>query len=139
MVLSWAPIKMCFGLLFVFGFSVIQFSLIASLLAALNGIASGGEVATTKKSTWKFSSLQIGIYVWIGILITHLPISILLGEPQIGVAGLVIQIIGFRFYDGRPQPDPCNPMCDDLANQITSNDLGVPFKKSCGKRKCVRF
>lgn len=43
------------------------------ILAAGNGIASGGEVSTTKKSTERFSSLQVGIYVWVGILVIHLP------------------------------------------------------------------
>ncbi len=71
------------GLLLVFGVSVASFSLAALLLAALNGIASGGEVSTTKKSTQKYSSLQIGMYIWIGILVTHLPLSLFLGEKQV--------------------------------------------------------
>lgn len=74
------------GLFLVFGFSIAIFSVLAMLLAAINGIASGGEVATTKKSTQKFSSLQIGIYVWVGILVTHLPLALLLGEKQVPLA-----------------------------------------------------
>jgi len=71
------------GLTMVFGFSLSRFSLLALILAAINGIASGGEVATTKKSTEKYSSLQIGIYIWAGILITHLPLSLMTGEHQL--------------------------------------------------------
>jgi len=71
------------GLFLIFGISLSIFSFLALLMAGVNGIASGGEVATTKKTTEKFSSLQIGIYVWAGILITHLPLSLLFGEKQI--------------------------------------------------------
>lgn len=70
------------GLAFVFGFSIERFTVLALLMAALNGIASGGEVATTKKPTQKYSSLMVSIAVWIGILITHLPASLIAGETQ---------------------------------------------------------
>lgn len=71
------------GLFLTFGLSLTVFSLTAMLLAALNGIASGGEVATSKKSTQNYSSLQLITYSWILILITHLPLSILNAEPQL--------------------------------------------------------
>lgn len=71
------------GLILVFGFSLAKFSFLALILAAINGVASGGEVSITKKITQKFSSLQIGIYVWAGIFITHLPLSLVFGEQQI--------------------------------------------------------
>lgn len=71
------------GLALIFKISLVKFSLLALTLAAVNGIASGGEVATTKIPTKRFSSLQVSIYVWLGILITHLPLSILFGETQI--------------------------------------------------------
>jgi len=74
------------GLLLLFGFSLAKFSLLALLLAVINGVASGGEVATTKKSSEKYSSLQISIYVWAGILLTHLPLSLLFQEKQIPLA-----------------------------------------------------
>jgi drug/metabolite transporter (DMT)-like permease len=104
------------GLIIIFGFSIATFSILAMLLAAINGIASGGEVATTKKSTQKFSSLQVGIYVWVGIFITHLPLSIFMREKQIiptfdsawiamslfALAGLLafwLVIEGFKYVD----------------------------------------
>jgi drug/metabolite transporter (DMT)-like permease len=71
------------GLFLIFGLSLAKFSFLALILAAINGVASGAEVATTKKSTEKFSSLQVSVYVWFGIFITHLPLSLLSGEPQI--------------------------------------------------------
>ena len=104
------------GLVLIFGLSFSKFSLLALILAAVNGIASGGEVATTKKSTEKLSSLQVSIYVWLGILLTHLPISILSGERQVqfvlnptwfamlafagvGLAAFWLVIEGYKYVD----------------------------------------
>ncbi len=96
--------------------SLTVFSFTAMLLAALNGIASGGEVASSKKSTQKYASLQITVYSWILILITHLPLSIIRGEVQLtpafnlewfamlgyalsGLAGFWLVIEGFKHVD----------------------------------------
>mgnify|MGYP000728179508 CR=1 FL=1 len=104
------------GLALVFGLSLAKFSLIALLLAAINGIASGGEVSTTKKSTHKYSSLMVGNAVWLGILVTHLPLSLLTNEKQwpiaidqnwaamlaysfAGLAAFWLVIEGFKFVD----------------------------------------
>lgn len=104
------------GLFLVFGISLQYFTFLALFMAALNGVASGGEVATTKKTTHKFSSLQIGIYVWAGILITHLPLSLIFGETQIipqfnfvwfsmltfalvGLTAFWLVIEGFKYVD----------------------------------------
>lgn len=104
------------GLFLVFGISLQYFTFLALFMAALNGVASGGEVATTKKTTHKFSSLQIGIYVWAGILVTHLPLSLIFGETQIipqfnfiwfsmlafalvGLAAFWLVIEGFKYVD----------------------------------------
>lgn len=104
------------GLFFTFGFSLATFSLAGLLLAAFSGVASGGEVASTKKSTHYFSSLQLSVYSWFFILITHLPISYFSGEhwavPALnaewfamlayagtGLLGLWLVIEGFRYVD----------------------------------------
>jgi len=104
------------GLLLTFGLSLAFFSIGAMLLAALNGIASGGEVATSKKSTERYSSLQLTVYSWILILCTHLPISLLARETQLmpafnlewfamlayaltGLGGFWLVIEGFRHVD----------------------------------------
>ncbi len=71
------------GLVLTFDISLSTFSIGAMLLAALNGIASGGEVATSKKSTDRYSSLQVTTYSWLLIFVTHLPISLFLGERQL--------------------------------------------------------
>ncbi len=71
------------GLLVVFSTSLGTFSVLALLLAGFNGIASGGEVATTKLVPEKFSAMQTSIMVWGSIFVTHLSLSFLLGETQI--------------------------------------------------------
>ena len=104
------------GLLLTFGLSLGSFSIAAMLLAALNGLASGGEIATSKKSTRRYSSLQLTLYSWVLILLTHLPISLILGERQIppafdlewaamlgyaasGLGGFWLVIEGFKYID----------------------------------------
>ncbi len=104
------------GLVVTFGYSLAVFSLVAMLLAAFNGVASGAEIATSKKSSGKYSSLQITIYSCVFVLITHLPLSLLLGENQVmpafdrqwlamlglattGFGGYWLAIEGFKFVD----------------------------------------
>ncbi len=70
------------GLILIFGLSLAQFSLLGMLMAALNGVASGGEVSMTKKTTDKYPSLLITTYVWVGIFISHLIMSLAVGETQ---------------------------------------------------------
>lgn len=85
------------GLVVMFGFSLGKFTLLAMLMAAINGMASGGEVATTKKPTEKYSSLQVGVYVWLGIFITHLPVSLIIGEGQVPLEFNVAWLSMFAF------------------------------------------
>ncbi len=104
------------GLFLTFGLSLALFSVTAMLLAAFSGIASGGEVATSKKSTQKYSSLQLTAYSWILILATHFPLSMLTGETQLmpavnlewlamlgyalsGLVGFWLVIEGFKQVD----------------------------------------
>lgn len=78
----FAIILALIGLTFTFGFSLTKFSLLGLAMAGINGIASGAEVSTSKKSSKKYSSLLITTYCWVGILITHLPLSLLTHEKQ---------------------------------------------------------
>ena len=104
------------GLALTFGLSLEKFSFLALGMAALNGVASGGEVSTTKRTTSKYSSLMITFYIWLGIFITHLPLSLVTHEKQwplawdkdwgamlaFALAGLVafwLVIEGFKFVD----------------------------------------
>lgn len=103
------------GMGVVFGLSLQYFSFLALAMAAVSGAASGGEVSLTKKLP-HLTSLQLIIYVGIGIVVTHLPLAMIFGEhlPSVdhisawsGMAGFTIvgivafwlAVEGFRFVD----------------------------------------
>jgi drug/metabolite transporter (DMT)-like permease len=71
------------GLAFVVGGLAIPFALLGLALAALNGIASGGEVATSKKVSSKYPPALLVFWGWVFTVLTHLPLSLLLGEKQV--------------------------------------------------------
>lgn len=73
----------CVGMYFIFSFSLVAFTLLAALMAMLNGVASGGEISFSKKISGSYSTLYITWLSWIIIVITNAPISILLGETQL--------------------------------------------------------
>jgi drug/metabolite transporter (DMT)-like permease len=52
-------------------------------MAVLNGIASGGEVAFSKKLSDKYSPLYLTTLSWLIIAATSLPLSLALGESQV--------------------------------------------------------
>ncbi len=104
------------GLALVFGASLIAFAPLALLLAAVNGIASGGEVSSSKKASDKYPPALIVFYGWLATLVTHFPLSIALGEPQVSVhfdyawlwmlvyaavnaSAFWLVIVGFRYVD----------------------------------------
>jgi drug/metabolite transporter (DMT)-like permease len=70
------------GMSIVFSFSLIVFTVLAVGAALLNGIASGGEIASSKKLTGDYSPLYVAWLSWVIIFITNTPISLLLGEVQ---------------------------------------------------------
>ena len=76
MLLSFA------GLALVFGVSFEQFAVLALILAVINGVASGGEVASSKRLSTTYSSLNLSFWEWFVTLATHLPIALLLHEHQ---------------------------------------------------------
>lgn len=88
-----------FGLALTFYHSLGTFSFLALTLAGVNGFSSGAEVSTTKLVPPQFSAIQTSIMVWGAIFITHLPVSLLLGEtqvvPQFNIHWLAM--LGFTF------------------------------------------
>lgn len=70
------------GMYLIFSFSVVAFSLVAVILAIVNGIASGGEISFSKKLSGKYSPLYISWLSWLIICLSNAPISIFLGEAQ---------------------------------------------------------
>ncbi len=70
----------CGAMYFIFSFSLVAFTLLAALMAVLNGLASGGEISFSKKFSDSYSTLYVTWLSWIVILITNAPISFILGE-----------------------------------------------------------
>ena len=104
------------GLSFVFGGAILSFAPLGLLLATLNGVASGGEMACSKKPEAKYPATQIVFVAWVSILATHLPISLLIGEhwvapafdmswlwllvfSVINMSAFLLSVIGFRLVD----------------------------------------
>lgn len=74
------------GLLFIFNTSLGVFSLFALIMASINGVASGAEIASTKLIRKEFGAIQTSIIGWVAVVITHLPLSLLFGEKQVMVS-----------------------------------------------------
>ncbi len=104
------------GMYLVFSFSITSFIVLAIIMAIIGGIASGGEVAFSKKLSDKYSPLYLVILSWFIILITNGIISILIGETQIipsftmpwfwqlcysiaSLLGFWLVIAGFKYID----------------------------------------
>lgn len=74
------------GMYLVFSFSISSFAIFAVAMAILNGMASGGEVAFSKKISDKYSPLYLTIISWSIILVSNGIISIAIGENQLAPA-----------------------------------------------------
>lgn len=70
------------GMYLVFSFSLATFTLLAALMAVMNGIASGGEVSFSKKLSGKYSALYLTWLSWLIIIPTNGITSVLVGETQ---------------------------------------------------------
>ncbi len=70
------------GMYLVFSFSISVFTILAAVMAIVNGIASGGEVAFSKKLSDKYSPLYLIIISWAIILLSNGIVSFALGESQ---------------------------------------------------------
>ena len=77
-----ALITACLGLYAVFSFSADTFTPLAACMAFLNGIASGGEIAFSKKLSGSYSPLYLSWLSWIAILVTNGIMSLAVGEIQ---------------------------------------------------------
>lgn len=71
------------GLYTIFSFSLEKFALLAALMAVLNGIASGGEVAFSKKLSGSYSPLYLTALSWLIIIPTNWALSLIMGETQV--------------------------------------------------------
>ncbi|OGG38411.1 hypothetical protein A3I34_03085 [Candidatus Jorgensenbacteria bacterium RIFCSPLOWO2_02_FULL_45_12] len=104
------------GMCLVFSFSLAAFTLLAALMAVLNGVASGGEVSFSKKLSDKYSPLYITWLSWLIIIPTNGLMSVFLGETQhlpsfdivwlyqlgyvaAGIIGFWFVIYGFKYVE----------------------------------------
>ena len=104
------------GLALVFRTAVLAFAPLGLGLALLNGVASGGEVSSSKKVEDKYSPSLVVFWGWVFTLITHLAISLIIGEKQVPIAfdhawlwllvysfvnaaAFWLVIVGFRYVD----------------------------------------
>src|SRR3989344_5473102 len=71
-----------FGLYAVFSFSLENFTPLAAFMAFLNGVASGGEIAFSKKLSGSYSPLYLSWLSWTAIFATSGIASLALGEVQ---------------------------------------------------------
>jgi drug/metabolite transporter (DMT)-like permease len=93
------------GLYTIFSFSLERFAFLAALMAVVNGIASGGEVAFSKKLSSDYSPLYVTLTSWLVIIPTNGLLSVILGEKQIlpgfqlfwlwQVAYIIVSLFGF--------------------------------------------
>ena len=104
------------GLCLVFSISFTNNALIATLAAVIAGCAAGIEVTYTKKVSSYYSPLQLSIFTWGIIFVSHLILSKVLGESWVfitiniawlGVLGYAIAslcafffvILGFKYSE----------------------------------------
>lgn len=73
----------CAGLYVTFSFSIVAFSLLAAAMALVNGVATGVELASSKKLTGSYSPLYVTWLSWLVIAVTNGIASVALGEAQI--------------------------------------------------------
>ncbi len=74
------------GLVLIFNTAIIAFAPIGLALAMLNGVASGGEVSSSKKLSEKYPAALVVFWGWVFTFILHLPISLILGEKQVPIS-----------------------------------------------------
>ncbi len=85
---KWTRIKMLslglsvLGMLLIFSLQTSAVLLIPALLVLFNGLASSGEVTFSKKISNSYSSTQITFLIFAVIGISHLLLSLVVGETQ---------------------------------------------------------
>lgn len=70
------------GMILVFAVKLPQGLLLPIAMCVLNGLASSGEVVFSKLISNKYTSNQITLIIFLSIAISHLFISVILGEKQ---------------------------------------------------------
>jgi drug/metabolite transporter (DMT)-like permease len=82
----WSLILALLGLLSISYTSFATPLFLPTLAVLFGGIAGSVEVVFTKKISQNYSPIQITTSVWGAGFLLHFPISLLAGEPQVGIA-----------------------------------------------------
>ena len=126
------------GMILVFTVKIPQGFLIPVLLCIVNGIASSGEVVFSKTISSKYSLNQITLLIYLAIGVTHLALSLILGESQnIGLVTTDLHwlllfaffsIIGmFTVIEGFKLLEPSIGAIIGLSEIVFSLILGIAF------------
>lgn len=104
------------GLCFVFSFSLSNHSIVAAFAAIVSGIAGGINQTYIKKVSGKYSPLELSVFGWSVVLVSHIMISKFIGEtwapitittPWFAVfgnafatlSGFFLVILGYKYSD----------------------------------------
>ncbi len=87
------------GLLFIFNISVSGGTLIAALAAIIAGAAAGIEVSFTKKVSDYYSPMELSIFTWAVIFVSHIILSKLIGESWAPISLNLpwLAVLGYAF------------------------------------------
>ena len=85
------------GLILIFGFPSGRFSALGAGLAALNGVASGTEVAISKKISSRYPITFLLTISWAMVVVTNLPVALLAGDNNLPTLsdGIWFVMIGY--------------------------------------------
>ncbi len=97
---KWTPVKLIslglslVGMLLIFSLQLTALLLVPAVLAIFTGLATSGEVTFSKKISGMYSSTQITFLVFAVIGVSHLILSLLLGENQnIGIVSHSLPVL----------------------------------------------
>ena len=71
-----------FGVILIFKNDIESFEILAVIIALISGFSIGAQSSLTKLVSKKYSSWQISLFSWAGVILTCLPISLFLKETQ---------------------------------------------------------
>ncbi len=72
-----------FGVFLIFKNDAFMFGIFPSVVAIISGFAVGAQASITKLVSKKYSSWQISVFSWFGVIATCLPLSLYFNERQI--------------------------------------------------------
>jgi drug/metabolite transporter (DMT)-like permease len=72
-----------FGVFLIFKNDISGFGIFPAIVALVSGFAVGAQASITKLVSGKYSSWQISVFSWLGVVLVCIPLSLHFGERQI--------------------------------------------------------